>query len=49
MLMFGDGVTSDIAGGNAFGIDTCLFDVSGSKRSSADYTVRDFAAALDIM
>ncbi len=49
ILMFGDGVTSDIAGGKAFGIDTCLFDRRGNKTSDADFTVRSFAELLDIL
>lgn len=48
-LMFGDSVSSDINGGINSGIDTCLFDPSGSKQSDATYTVRTFDELLKIL
>ncbi len=49
MLMFGDSVNSDIRGGINGGIDTCLFDPSGSKQSDARYTVRTYDEVLEIL
>lgn len=46
VLVFGDGESSDIAGGRAYGLDTCLFDPSGTKSTAADYSVRDFSRLL---
>ncbi|MCM1368138.1 MAG: HAD-IA family hydrolase [Roseburia sp.] len=48
-MVFGDSVTSDIEGGIRFGVDTCLYDPSGLKRSAADYTVASYAQFLDIV
>ncbi len=40
-LIIGDSLSSDIAGGNAFGIDTCWLDPSGEKdRGDLDVTFR---------
>ena len=46
VLVFGDGESSDIAGGKAYGLDTCLYDPSGVKPTAADYSVRDFEQLL---
>lgn len=48
-LVFGDGLNSDIRGGIDSGIDTCLFDTSGTVQSSADYTVQRFDELLRIL
>lgn len=49
VLVFGDSVTSDIAGGINAGADTCLFDVTGKKESAADYSVSSYAELDDIL
>lgn len=49
LVIFGDGVYPDIHGGKTFGIDTCLFDPSGVKRSEADYTARSYAEFCEIV
>lgn len=49
ILVFGDSPSSDIAGGAAFGADTCLFAVTGEKRSDADYSVADYASLERIL
>lgn len=36
-LMVGDSLSSDIAGGNGFGIDTCLIDSARSHESKDDH------------
>lgn len=48
-IVIGDSVTSDIKGGINFGIDTCLYDPSGTKRSDADYTVKRYDQIFDIL
>ncbi|MDE7405841.1 MAG: HAD-IA family hydrolase [Clostridiales bacterium] len=48
-LMLGDSVNSDIRGGVNSGVDTCLFDPSGSKQSDARYTVRTYDEVLEIL
>lgn len=45
-VVFGDSVTSDIAGGMAFGADTCLLDPTGQKQTYADYSVTTYAELL---
>ena len=47
--MFGDGETSDIAGGVSFGLDTCLYDPIGGRETAADYRVREYSEFLDIL
>lgn len=50
VLVFGDGVNSDIHGGAAFGVDTCLYDPQGKKHSAeADFTARSYADVLRIL
>lgn len=49
ILIFGDSATSDIAGGAAFGIDTCLFDRSGKTEVESDYKASDYSQVLDII
>ncbi|MCH5154700.1 MAG: HAD-IA family hydrolase [Clostridiales bacterium] len=48
-LVFGDGINSDIRGGINSGLDTCLFDRTGEKKSDADYSVKGFGELLDIL
>lgn len=48
-LVFGDSVTSDISGGINSGLDTCLFDPSGTLKSDADYSVRTYEEILRIL
>ena len=43
ILVFGDSTTSDIAGGKAFGVDTCLLDFGRQKQNAADYAVGSYA------
>ena len=50
-LMIGDGVTSDIAGANAAGIDACWLNPAGlplPKGVHAEYVARDILACADI-
>lgn len=50
VVVFGDGVFPDIHGGAAFGVDTCLYDPSGSKHTDeALYTVRSYAEFSDVL
>lgn len=49
ILVVGDSLTSDIAGGKAFGVDACLFDVTASKSSDAEYSAANFAKILEIL
>lgn len=49
ILVFGDGVNSDIAGGINSGLDTCLFDPSASKTCDCDYVAHSYAQILDIL
>lgn len=49
-LVVGDSLTSDIAGGKAAGIRTCLFDPSGRHgEGKADYTVHRLMDILPIL
>lgn len=48
-IVFGDSVTSDIAGGIAFGVDTCLYDPTGQKRSTADFTASCYTEFLNLL
>lgn len=54
-LMVGDSISSDIAGGNAFGIDTCLitFGSAGSEQQYSHvkptYTVGSFDELLELL
>ena len=49
VVVFGDGETSDIAGGVSFGLDTCLYDPIGGRETAADYRVREYSEFLDIL
>ena len=49
VLVLGDGVNSDIRGGIDSGLDTCLFDRSGTKKSDADYSVQGYDEILRIL
>ncbi len=50
ILVFGDGENSDISGGIAYGVDTCLFDRHGKNRATAaDYRACDFDRVLKII
>ncbi len=49
VIVFGDSETSDITGGKNYGLDTCLYDVTGKKDTSADYRVRDYSEFLKIV
>ncbi|MEA4812419.1 MAG: YjjG family noncanonical pyrimidine nucleotidase [Anaerolineaceae bacterium] len=49
-LMIGDSLSSDIAGGQAYGIDTCYFNRSGkAKDTTADFEIRALSDILDIL
>lgn len=49
VLVFGDGISSDIAGGNAFDVDTCLFDPAGQKQALSDYAVKGYDELLCLL
>lgn len=49
VLIFGDGESSDIKGGIASGIDTCLFDTSAQKRTDADFSVATYKEVANIL
>ncbi|MCH5155130.1 MAG: HAD-IA family hydrolase [Clostridiales bacterium] len=49
VLVFGDGVNSDIRGGINSGLDTCLFDPSGGAVSEADYAVKGYDEIFNIL
>ncbi len=52
MLVIGDSLTSDIAGGNGYGIDTCWFNPEGYKNTSEikpTYEVRNWQGFFDIL
>ena len=52
VLMVGDSLTSDIAGGKAHGIDTCWFNPQGNPRTlevKPRYEIRSLRELLDIV
>lgn len=49
VVIFGDGETSDIAGGVRSGIDCCLYDRSGEKETAADYSVKTYDEFLRLI
>ena len=49
VLVFGDGINSDIRGGINSGLDTCLFDIGGTAESDADYSVKGYDEVLEIL
>ena len=56
VLMIGDSLSSDIAGGAAYGIDTCWLNTSGSAAAAAmakvptpTYVVRDLAGLMALL
>ena len=52
VLIVGDSLTSDIAGGNAAGIRTCWYNPKGEPNltaAHADYEIRDLHGILDII
>lgn len=49
VIVFGDSETSDIAGGIAAGLDTCLFDVARKKQTAADFTAYDYDGFLRLI
>ncbi len=52
VLMVGDSLTSDIKGGNNYGIDTCWFNPAGRKcdqEVAFDYEIGDLAELLPIV
>jgi len=52
VLMVGDGLTADIAGGQAYGIDTCWFNPQGKPsrlKIEPDYEIRSLTELLDIV
>ena len=48
-IIFGDGETSDIAGGVRSEIDCCLYDPSGVKKTAADYSVSGYERFFDLL
>lgn len=52
VLMVGDGLSSDIAGGAGFGIDTCWFNASGQTNDSSvvpTYEISDLQQLFEIV
>jgi len=52
VLLVGDSLTSDIAGGSAYGIDTCWFNPEGKARRDGlviTYEIRRLAELLEIL
>ena len=52
VLIIGDSLSSDIKGGNAYGIATCWFNPQGNPRSTAyriDYEIQSLEQILDIV
>ncbi len=49
VIIFGDGETSDIAGGVSCGIDCCLYDRSGAKETAAEYSVKTYDEFLRLL
>lgn len=47
-LMLGDSLTADIAGGAAFGIDTCWFNPSGGQNASAVAPTYEIRSLLEL-
>ncbi len=49
-LVVGDSLSSDIAGGQAYGVDTCFFNPSGKGHSAKPtYEIRSLPEILDIL
>ena len=52
-LVLGDSLSADIAGGIAYGVDTCLYDprgkYDGTSSIKPDYIVNDLASVIDIL
>ena len=52
VLVVGDGLSSDIAGGAAFGVDTCWFNPAGAVNDSPvtpTYEISSLPELLDIV
>ena len=51
VLIVGDSLTSDITGGNNYGIDTCWItpDAESMNKSSATYTICQIAELLPVL
>jgi 2-haloacid dehalogenase len=46
----GDSLSSDIAGGQAYGVDTCYFNPSGSKHTARpSYEIQALPEILEII
>ena len=49
-LMVGDSLSSDIAGGQAYGVDTCFFNPTGMQhKARPTYEIRTLPEILDIL
>lgn len=49
-LMVGDSLSSDITGGNAFGLDTCYFNPKGKEHHAApNFEIRALEELLDLL
>jgi 2-haloacid dehalogenase len=49
-LVVGDSLSSDIAGGQAYGVDTCYFNPSGSKHTArSSYEIQALPEILEII
>lgn len=49
VLMIGDSLTSDIAGGNAFGIDTCWFNPERKETSDGNLPTYEIGALAELV
>lgn len=52
VLMVGDGLSSDIAGGGAYGIDTCWYNPAGCRNKTSvepTYQIRNLIEILEIV
>ncbi len=50
VLVVGDSLTADVAGGKTAGLDVCWFDLRGTNApNDADYTVRDYQALYNLL
>lgn len=49
VMILGDRITSDIVGGNSYGIVTCWFDRKGTEDFPCDYKIRKLKELKDIL
>jgi YjjG family noncanonical pyrimidine nucleotidase len=49
VLIVGDSLTSDIAGGNAYGIDTCWYNPNGRHPAAGDEFTHEIASLTELL